>query len=194
MPLSRHSVGTYPENEVTCNLSGNIRPQSSQLAEPLWTDPDIKSAFSARELISTSNKWIHGRNGRTLSQTPCKPGKSHHHHHHHQHQHISTLREHAPTCFPLCTCDTVRNGSGCACHSPGWLPSPSGCHWPWWDLSYVHWWWEDMSGPALILLTPAWPSLSIGLLPPVYYGLISFVINVIVCLWLSFDILLFCSY
>ena len=45
-----------------------------------------------------------------------------------------------------------------------------------------------MSGPALSLLTPAWPSLSIGLLPPVYYGLISFVINVIVCLWLSFDI------
>ena len=41
MPLSRHSVGTYPENDLTRNLS-SIRPQSSQLAEPLWTDPGIK--------------------------------------------------------------------------------------------------------------------------------------------------------
>ena len=29
-------------NELTCNLSGNIRPQSSQLAEPLRIDPGIK--------------------------------------------------------------------------------------------------------------------------------------------------------
>ena len=32
------------------NLSGNIRPQSSQLAEPLWTDPGIKSGISVCEL------------------------------------------------------------------------------------------------------------------------------------------------
>ena len=32
--------------------SGNIRPQSSQLAEPLWTAPDIKSGVSVRVLIS----------------------------------------------------------------------------------------------------------------------------------------------
>ena len=43
-------------NELTPNLSGNIQPQSSQLAEPLWTDPGIKSAFSVHELISTSKK------------------------------------------------------------------------------------------------------------------------------------------
>ena len=35
------------------NSSGNIRPQSSQLAEPLWTDHGVKSGMSARELIST---------------------------------------------------------------------------------------------------------------------------------------------
>ena len=32
---------------------GNIRPQSSQLAEPLWTDPGLKSGISVRKLIST---------------------------------------------------------------------------------------------------------------------------------------------
>ena len=34
----------------------NTRPQSSQLAEPLWTDPDLKSGISVRELISTLKK------------------------------------------------------------------------------------------------------------------------------------------
>ena len=52
VPLSRHSVGTYPET----SLSGNFRPQSSQFTEPLWTDPGIKSRISVRELISTSKK------------------------------------------------------------------------------------------------------------------------------------------
>ena len=54
MPLSRHSVGNLPANELTCNSSGNSRSQSSQLAEPLWTDPGLKSGISVRELISTS--------------------------------------------------------------------------------------------------------------------------------------------
>ena len=31
-------------------------PQSSQLAEPLWTGPGIMSGISVRELISTSKK------------------------------------------------------------------------------------------------------------------------------------------
>ena len=53
MPLSRHSVGTYTENELTRNLPGNIQPQLSQLTGPLWTDPGIKSGVSVRELIST---------------------------------------------------------------------------------------------------------------------------------------------
>ena len=33
--------------------SGNTQPQSSQLAEPLWTDPGLKSEISTRELIYT---------------------------------------------------------------------------------------------------------------------------------------------
>ena len=37
-------------------MSGNIRPQSYQLAEPLWTDPGSKSGISERELISTLKK------------------------------------------------------------------------------------------------------------------------------------------
>ena len=41
------------ENELTRNLSGNIRLQSSQLAEQLWTDPGAKSGISVRELISS---------------------------------------------------------------------------------------------------------------------------------------------
>ena len=40
-------------NELTRNLSGNTRSQSSQLAEPLWTDPGLKSRIIVDELIST---------------------------------------------------------------------------------------------------------------------------------------------
>ena len=55
MPLSRHGVGTYLEtNSHTCHMSDNIRPKSSQLAEPPWTDPGIKSGISMHDLISAS--------------------------------------------------------------------------------------------------------------------------------------------
>ena len=40
--------------------AGNIRPQSSQLAEPLWTDPGLMSGISVRELISTLIKSTGG--------------------------------------------------------------------------------------------------------------------------------------
>ena len=56
MPLSRHSVGNYQENELTSNSSENTRSQSFQLAEPLWTDPGLKRGISVRELISTLKK------------------------------------------------------------------------------------------------------------------------------------------
>ena len=46
--------GKLSGNELTRNLSGNIWPQLSQLAEPLWTDPGIKSGISVRELVYTS--------------------------------------------------------------------------------------------------------------------------------------------
>ena len=37
-------------------LSENIRQQSSQLSEPLWTDPGAKSGISVCKLISTFKK------------------------------------------------------------------------------------------------------------------------------------------
>ena len=43
-------------NELTRNSSGNTRLQSSQLAEPLSTDPGLKSGISLRELISALKK------------------------------------------------------------------------------------------------------------------------------------------
>ena len=51
--LFMHNVGTYQGNELTRYSSGNTRPQSSQLAELLWTDPGVNSEISVRELIGT---------------------------------------------------------------------------------------------------------------------------------------------
>ena len=48
--------GNLSGNELTRTLSGHIKPQSSQLAEPLLTDPSLKSGFSVHELISTLKK------------------------------------------------------------------------------------------------------------------------------------------
>ena len=50
--LLRHYVGTYQGNELTHNSPGNARPQSFQLAEPLWIDPGAKGETGVRELIS----------------------------------------------------------------------------------------------------------------------------------------------
>ena len=49
----QEECGNLSGNEFTCNSSRNTRSQSSQLAEPLWTDPGLKSRISLRELIST---------------------------------------------------------------------------------------------------------------------------------------------
>ena len=49
----REQCGNLFGNEFTHKLSRNIRPQSSRLAEPLWTDPGVKNGTSVRELIST---------------------------------------------------------------------------------------------------------------------------------------------
>ena len=51
--LSGHSVGTYQETSMHATCQGNTWPQSSQLAEPLWTDPGFESGIGVRELIST---------------------------------------------------------------------------------------------------------------------------------------------
>ena len=70
--------GNISGNELTRTLSGNIRPQLSWLAQPLWTDPGIQSGISVHELLSTENfskKHRRGMNGWTFSQNPCKQGK-----------------------------------------------------------------------------------------------------------------------
>ena len=88
---ARHSVGgNLSGNELTRNSSGNTRSQSSQLVEPLWTDPGLKSGISVRELISTYKKTKQkakrkaggGMNCQAFSPNPRMRGKIHHHHHH----------------------------------------------------------------------------------------------------------------
>ena len=44
--------GNLSRNELIRYSSGNTRSQSSQLAEPLWTDHAPKIGISVRELIS----------------------------------------------------------------------------------------------------------------------------------------------
>ena len=76
--------GNLSRNELTCNSSGNTQPQLFQLAEPLWTDPGIKSGISAHKLISTHTQKA--QVGMELSNTLPKSGqggKGHYQHHHH---------------------------------------------------------------------------------------------------------------
>ena len=40
--------GNQSGNELTCNWSGNTQSQSSQLAEPFWTDPGQRVALVTR--------------------------------------------------------------------------------------------------------------------------------------------------
>ena len=44
-------------------LSGNIRPRSSQLTKPQWTDPGMKSGISVCKLIYTAKKKSAGGEG-----------------------------------------------------------------------------------------------------------------------------------
>ena len=81
--LSKHSVDTYQGSELTCNSSGNAHPLSSQLAEPLWTDPGPKSGIDACELISIYKEKKKKKTGKELfikpsPQNPCMQGKGHH--------------------------------------------------------------------------------------------------------------------
>ena len=49
--LSMHNVETYQGNKLAHNLSGNTWPQLSQLAEPLWTHPGLKSGIDVHKFI-----------------------------------------------------------------------------------------------------------------------------------------------
>ena len=48
MLLPSHSVGTHQE----MSSHATRQAQSSQLAEPLWTDPGLKSGISMHKLMS----------------------------------------------------------------------------------------------------------------------------------------------
>ena len=87
--LSKHGVGTCQRNELTRYLFGDIRPQSSQLAEPLWSDPGVKSESGSHGLISIFHLggWGEGaQQARSDWSTPPPPPqflpareKTHHH-------------------------------------------------------------------------------------------------------------------
>ena len=83
MSSCRRSVGIYQETSLHSTRHGNTQPQSSQLVEPLWTDPGLKSGISVRELISTlkkkkeeKRKGRRGLIGRTFSQTLASDEKA----------------------------------------------------------------------------------------------------------------------
>ena len=74
MPLSRHSVGTYQETSPKRNSSGNTQPKSSQLAEPLWTDPGLKLAdLHIIKKFFFSTRMM---NGQAFSHNPHKREKA----------------------------------------------------------------------------------------------------------------------
>ena len=49
-------MGASQGNKLTRSWSGSARPQLSQLTEPLWIDPGLKSGIEVRELITTYKK------------------------------------------------------------------------------------------------------------------------------------------
>ena len=61
--LSRLSVETHQGIKLTKNSSKNAFSLSSQLAEPLWTDPwHKKSGIGTQELIFTEKKKAQAEN------------------------------------------------------------------------------------------------------------------------------------
>ena len=79
--------GTYQGNVLTRNLSGDTQPQSSQLAESLWTDPGLKDKSGVRKLISTLKQnnlktRRRGMNRQTFPYSRLKGGTMPLHHHH----------------------------------------------------------------------------------------------------------------
>ena len=78
MQLSRQSVGTNPETNSHATCQGTLG--SSQLAEPPWTDPGLKSGISVHELISIKKKKAQAGNELSnILPEPRKRGKSCHH-------------------------------------------------------------------------------------------------------------------
>lgn len=81
--LSRHSVGSYQGNELSRNSSRNAHPQSSQVAEPLWTDlwPE-ESSWCARADLHFFFFFFKRRREMIRRSVPLNSriqGKTHHH-------------------------------------------------------------------------------------------------------------------
>ena len=92
-------------NKLTRNLLGNIQPQLSQLAEPLWTDPGIKSGISVCELISTLKKnaggeWMVKLSLKKFLLTRKKP--AYHHQFWLEDDHQGMIRGCLFSCWPSC--------------------------------------------------------------------------------------------
>ena len=70
--LSKNSVAIYQGNELTRNSSGNTRSQSSQLAEPLWTDPGVKSGIVCASWSSLWKKKKKNAGGKWIAEPSPK--------------------------------------------------------------------------------------------------------------------------
>ena len=82
-----NSFGPWKQHITSSpTLSRNIRPKSSRLAEPLWTDPGLKSGISVRENTPLPKTQTH-RNTDTDTDTQTQ---THRHRHTHTHTHTHT--------------------------------------------------------------------------------------------------------
>ena len=98
--------GNPSGNELTRNLLENIPPQSSQLAEPLCTDPDVKSGISVRRPRML-----------TFSPNPRKRRKSHHQQQQHGHGGRQRGCQHCTLCTTEREVKDCTTGSGaCTVH------------------------------------------------------------------------------
>ena len=77
---------SYSGVRITRNSSRNTCPQSSQLAESLWTDPGVKSRIgTSKLLVSTSKQKKNTHVGKeSLNLSPKNPSRLREKGHHHQ--------------------------------------------------------------------------------------------------------------
>ena len=63
--------GNLSGNELTRNWWGTIKPQLSQVAVPLWTDPGLKSRISVHK--STGREWMVEHSSKILASKEKPP-------------------------------------------------------------------------------------------------------------------------
>ena len=87
---SMYCVWIYQGNQLVCISSGNVHPQSCELAVPVLTDPWPKEwSWSACADLYFWKKCRWRMTCWTLPQNPCMQGKSHHHNIRHRTLHPS---------------------------------------------------------------------------------------------------------